>query len=99
MSFQNDCIHPSRRIAEPVIGRAFARPVGDAPQDEVLDPRGEESSNAARLEPRGGGMRRDDESGSTRLNQTLVVSFCSSMISGKRFAFVPRENRFPLCAN
>src|ERR1700692_1925070 len=29
------CRHPSRRIAEPVIGRAFARPVGDAPQDEV----------------------------------------------------------------
>jgi hypothetical protein len=29
-------LHPSRRIAEPVIGRAFARPVGDAPQDEVL---------------------------------------------------------------
>jgi hypothetical protein len=29
------CGHPSRRIAEPVIGRAFARPVGDAPQDEV----------------------------------------------------------------
>jgi C4-dicarboxylate-specific signal transduction histidine kinase len=28
-------LHPSRRIAEPVIGRAFARPVGDAPQDEV----------------------------------------------------------------
>jgi hypothetical protein len=23
-------LHPSRRIAEPVIGRAFARPVGDA---------------------------------------------------------------------
>jgi hypothetical protein len=28
-------LHPSRRIAEPVIGRAFARPVGDAPQDEA----------------------------------------------------------------
>jgi hypothetical protein len=25
-------LHPSRRIAEPVIGRAFARPVGDAPE-------------------------------------------------------------------
>jgi hypothetical protein len=29
------CVHPSRRIAEPVIGRAFARPGGDAPQGEV----------------------------------------------------------------
>jgi hypothetical protein len=29
-------LHPSRRIAKPVIERAFARPVGDAPQDEVL---------------------------------------------------------------
>ncbi len=35
-------LHPSRRIAEPVIGRAFARPGGDAPQDEVSDPHGEE---------------------------------------------------------
>jgi hypothetical protein len=31
----HEALHPSRRIAEPVIGRAFARPVGDAPQDEV----------------------------------------------------------------
>jgi len=38
----HEALHPSRRIAEPVIGRAFARPVGDAPQDEVLDPHGEE---------------------------------------------------------
>ena len=28
-------LHPSRRIAAPVIGRAFARPVGDALEDEV----------------------------------------------------------------
>jgi predicted RNA-binding Zn-ribbon protein involved in translation (DUF1610 family) len=35
-------LHPSRRIAEPVIGRAFARPVGDAPRDEVSGPHGEE---------------------------------------------------------
>src|ERR1700726_457730 len=32
----------SRRIAEPVIGCACARPVGDAPQDEVSNPHGEE---------------------------------------------------------
>jgi hypothetical protein len=31
------CLHPSRHIAEPVIGRAFARPGGDAPQNEVGD--------------------------------------------------------------
>jgi hypothetical protein len=29
------CSRPSRRIAEPVVGREFARPVDDAPQDEV----------------------------------------------------------------
>jgi hypothetical protein len=32
------CIHPSTRIAELVIGRAFARPGGDAPQDEISIP-------------------------------------------------------------
>ena len=56
------CVHPSRRIAEPVIGRAFARPLGKLLQDEVfdphgeeevLDPHGEERGKAARLEPRG----------------------------------------------
>jgi hypothetical protein len=29
------CGHPSRRIAEPVIGRAFARPVDDALQGDA----------------------------------------------------------------
>src|SRR6266480_444997 len=50
--FLSNAIHPSRRIAEPFIGRAFARPGGDAPQDEVSDPHGEERA-FARLEPRG----------------------------------------------
>jgi hypothetical protein len=35
VSNQVAALHPSRRIAEPVIGRAFARPVGDARQDEA----------------------------------------------------------------
>src|SRR5438552_8839039 len=32
-----------------------------APQDEVLDPHGEERGNAARLEPRGQGIRAHDQ--------------------------------------
>ena len=37
------CIHPSRRHAEPVIGRAFARPVGMAPPAITAKPlRGDE---------------------------------------------------------
>jgi hypothetical protein len=41
-------LHPSRRAQE------------RAPQDEVLDPHGEERGNVARLEPRGHGIRPDD---------------------------------------
>ena len=48
--FPRQPFHRSRRIAEPVIGRAFARPGGDAPQDAVSDPHGEERV-FARLEP------------------------------------------------
>jgi hypothetical protein len=50
----NTCVVsiPSRRIAEPVIGRAFARPVGDAPRATTAKPlRGDEvgiSSHAVR---------------------------------------------------
>src|SRR5471030_1416064 len=41
-------LHPSRRGQEA------------APPDEVLDPHGEERGNAARLEPRGHGIRHHD---------------------------------------
>jgi len=34
---------------------------GAAPQDEVLEPHGEERGNAARLEPRGQGIRGHDQ--------------------------------------
>src|SRR6266567_56107 len=54
-------LHPSRRIAEPVIGRAFARPVGDAPQDEVSDPHGEKRV-FARLEHEARGEEANDSS-------------------------------------
>jgi hypothetical protein len=36
-------------------------------------------------------LARDDSSS----NRHPALSFCLSMISGKRFAFVPRENRCP----
>src|SRR5258708_26597040 len=59
-------LHPSRRRFTP-------------PQDEVLDPHGEERGNAARLEPRGHGIRRRD----------------STQAADKKAAAVPQRNCSP----
>jgi hypothetical protein len=54
-------LHPSRRGHQA------------APQDEVLDPHGEERGTAARLEPRGHGIRHHD---STQAELALAFKLC-----------------------
>jgi hypothetical protein len=58
---------------------------------------GKKTSQIKNLEPRFDSIEtakapeRDDDSKKSH----PALSFCLSMISGKRFAFVPRENRYP----
>src|SRR5207248_10546965 len=56
------CLHPSRR------GQAAA------PQDEVLNPHGEERGNAARLEPRGHRPSRLDSTQADAPISALILS-------------------------
>src|SRR5712672_931152 len=50
------------RASSSSVASSFETPRnGAAPQDEVLDPHGEERGNAARLEPRGQGIRGHDQ--------------------------------------
>jgi hypothetical protein len=95
------CCHPSRRIAEPVIGRAFARPVADAPQDE--DGVGFTNPDAALSWGEKTERRPDGQITSRDFSPPLSIVFCKNILifrNGKSVYMhcrpVPREGRFAI---
>src|SRR5713226_3350297 len=54
------CVDGFHLLIHPNVASSFETAALRPPQDEVLDPYGEERGNAARLEPRGQGIRGHD---------------------------------------